>query len=427
MSNSKHSPPHKRTRKFSLNSGALFILFAGLFCLFIGIFAQINVLLIIAAIILSWPLIIITSILVIRLAIPAPQSDLGFTIVTSQIPEGSSCHFHIHRENIQMSKLPFFIPGIRTRLYLHFTSKNKRSFSLYLPVHLIRGYSSQKLERGEYQLTHYGYHFSDALNIASLEVYAQNILPSSITVFPLAMNVPQEKLSFAGGDIHQGGGLTHFGNDLSDQRKYHPGDDPRRINWKLYGHTEELFLRTKEKEPPPQGNLFIYVDSVIDQTIYKDPLTAMDQLARAAMHIIQRALSNGFNVFLYTPDSTVKPVKEDTVASLLAMLQPSYDKKPSFLLQRDHTPILLLTMPSQKGINSHLIPLFGNTLSPLSVYVVCEELHLPWKRISLKDVFLKPSFIHGIDEKKAQQLSRTCRKTLDDCLQQGARSAQLIP
>lgn len=49
-------------------------------------------------------------------------------------------------------------------------------------------------------------------------------------------------------------------DELLDSRKYNPGDDARRINWKQFGHSGELFLRVGEREPPPKARYLIVVD-----------------------------------------------------------------------------------------------------------------------------------------------------------------------
>jgi hypothetical protein len=51
-------------------------------------------------------------------------------------------------------------------------------------------------------------------------------------------------------------------------RPYTPGDDPRRINWKLYGHAGELFVREGEREPPPRSRLEILIDTQTDGGLY---------------------------------------------------------------------------------------------------------------------------------------------------------------
>jgi hypothetical protein len=57
-------------------------------------------------------------------------------------------------------------------------------------------------------------------------------------------------------------------DNLIDHRPYVPGDDPRRINWKLYGHGGGLFVREGEFEPPPQSNIIILIDTEYDPLLY---------------------------------------------------------------------------------------------------------------------------------------------------------------
>jgi hypothetical protein len=57
-------------------------------------------------------------------------------------------------------------------------------------------------------------------------------------------------------------------DDLIEHRPYVPGDDPRRINWKLYGHAGDLFVREGEPEPPPRSRLVILIDSQTDGGLY---------------------------------------------------------------------------------------------------------------------------------------------------------------
>jgi hypothetical protein len=47
-----------------------------------------------------------------------------------------------------------------------------------------------------------------------------------------------------------------------------PGDDPRRINWKLYSHGGELFVREGEREPPPHANIILLIDTQFDPPLY---------------------------------------------------------------------------------------------------------------------------------------------------------------
>jgi len=50
-------------------------------------------------------------------------------------------------------------------------------------------------------------------------------------------------------------------DELLETRRYVPGDDPRRLNWKLLAHAGELFLRLGEEAPPPRARLLAVLDT----------------------------------------------------------------------------------------------------------------------------------------------------------------------
>jgi len=82
---------------------------------------------------------------------------------------------------------------------------------------------------------------------------------------------------------------THYrkSDDLTDHRPYVPGDDPRRINWKLYGHAPlgEIFVRDGESEPPPHSRLLILIDTEADSSLYTsgEGRRAVDLLCETAL------------------------------------------------------------------------------------------------------------------------------------------------
>ena len=70
-------------------------------------------------------------------------------------------------------------------------------------------------------------------------------------------------------------------DDLIDHRPYVPGDDPRRINWKLYSHGGELFIRQGEREPPPHSNITILIDTQFD-LLYRTGIFARGYAGKSA-------------------------------------------------------------------------------------------------------------------------------------------------
>ena len=52
-------------------------------------------------------------------------------------------------------------------------------------------------------------------------------------------------------------------NELYESRPYFPGDDPRKIHWKLYAHTQTLSIKLGAFEPPPVKRLTVYIEEPV--------------------------------------------------------------------------------------------------------------------------------------------------------------------
>lgn len=52
-------------------------------------------------------------------------------------------------------------------------------------------------------------------------------------------------------------------SELYESRPYFPGDDPRKIHWKLYAHTNTLSIKLGAFEPPPVKRLMIYIEEPV--------------------------------------------------------------------------------------------------------------------------------------------------------------------
>ncbi|MDR2659094.1 MAG: DUF58 domain-containing protein [Spirochaetaceae bacterium] len=92
-------------------------------------------------------------------------------------------------------------------------------------------------------------------------------------------------------------------DDLTEQRPYIPGDDPRRINWKLYSHAGELFVRQEEREPPPHSQFILLIDTYADSNLYSADkgVAAVDALCSIALSLLIEKTASGTEVlFSYT-------------------------------------------------------------------------------------------------------------------------------
>jgi hypothetical protein len=83
-----------------------------------------------------------------------------------------------------------------------------------------------------------------------------------------------------------------------DHRPYVPGDDPRKINWKLYSHAGDLFVREGEPEPPPHSRLVILVDTQTDRRFYSPEAgrRGVDILCENALAIALEYTGRGMDI-----------------------------------------------------------------------------------------------------------------------------------
>jgi hypothetical protein len=105
-------------------------------------------------------------------------------------------------------------------------------------------------------------------------------------------------------------------DNLIDHRPYIPGDDPRRINWKLYGHGGGLFVREGEREPPPHSNIVIMADCEYDPSLYDraEARQGVDVLCENALAAAHACLELGMDVLIgYTGSG----VRDNSEVSLL--------------------------------------------------------------------------------------------------------------
>ena len=85
-------------------------------------------------------------------------------------------------------------------------------------------------------------------------------------------------------------------DDLTEQRPYVPGDDPRRINWKLYGHSGELFVREGEKRGEPLPEIAVVIDTL---TAKKNKRETADGLCSRALELTVAAARSASSVTVY--------------------------------------------------------------------------------------------------------------------------------
>jgi hypothetical protein len=150
-------------------------------------------------------------------------------------------------------------------------------------------------------------------------------------------------------------------NELINHRPYVPGDDPRRINWKLYSHVPsgELFVREGESEPPPCSRLLILIDTETDSSLYSvdEGRRAVDLLCESALASALEFSSGGMDVLIGYTGGGISGGGEEGALSVSARIDalaaalawPAAISRPAFsgdLPQApDETGVLIFALP----------------------------------------------------------------------------------
>ena len=218
----------------------------------------------------------------------------------------------------------FQLPGILVRCRLLLSTRDGRRVTHnFMPV------NKKTSQRETFQVDKRGAYFAPydeftILDILGFFCFTYRI-PAENTVRLLVSPHAADEIipvSAKGGQSCREGEALERTDELIDHRPYIPGDDPRRINWKLYSHGGELFIRQGEREPPPNSNLTILIDTQFD-TLYGKPAEsadAVDLLCENALAIIntigkERDVQIGFTG---QSEKTGKPLTKTELSFLLA-------------------------------------------------------------------------------------------------------------
>ncbi len=111
----------------------------------------------------------------------------------------------------------------------------------------------------------------------------------------------------------------HRTAELYESRSYFPGDDPRKIHWKLYAHTRSLAIRLGEYEPPPVKTVSIYIENpkVINQKEGELLTPFFDAFIGRISFFVMQLLANGFSCRVLLHDMLYPSTDSDSAAALL--------------------------------------------------------------------------------------------------------------
>ena len=174
------------------------------------------------------------------------------------------------------------IPGVRLLYASRLQWKETRTLYLSAPVSAPKNGPPGSVERpgrGIYRPGGARLIITDALGFFRFSVKAPESL--GLTVVPVVRGSQlTSRVSHREGDEPERSDRRIRTEELLEVRRYVPGDDVRRINWKQYARWEELFLRIGEEVPPvsQEVTLLLRATPSLEQLLPKDyALRALDR------------------------------------------------------------------------------------------------------------------------------------------------------
>jgi hypothetical protein len=225
----------------------------------------------------------------------------------------------------------FYLPGIAVRCRLLLAAKDVRRIQYDFNPHSKDSGSVPRLftaeKRGAYFSTGDEFAVFDILGffcfIYRLPVHDTG--NARLLVSPHAAAEPPTMSAHAGESMLPPEFSFQRTDNLTNHRPYIPGDDPRRINWKLYGHGGGLFVREGEYEPPPQSSLVILIDTEYDPLLYTaaEARKGIDLLCENALAAVFACTESGMDVLIGYSGGTIRgrnvsPLPAPGLAALLA-------------------------------------------------------------------------------------------------------------
>lgn len=207
------------------------------------------------------------------------------------------------------------IPGVRVLYAARWSWKELRSVELSCPLapraSEARG-SAGYADRGLYRPVGARILVTDALGFFRFSLEAPK--PASLTVAAQPKASPPARLvSYTEGEEPLRSDRRIRTEELLEVRRYVPGDDVRRINWKQYARWEELFLRIGEEVPPASQEVTLILratPSLAEVLPTTFALGALDRAVSILGNLAASFSSEGRSVRILLGDEPPRAVKD---------------------------------------------------------------------------------------------------------------------
>ncbi len=184
-----------------------------------------------------------------------------------------------------------------------------------------------------------------------------------LTVYPVLRSSPLAgmKLEVEGSDIQYSPKKKQSDN-LLEVRKYYPGDDVRKINWKVFARFRELYLRIGEQTSLPHAKLLFIIDPS-DSPLVPGKLrhAYIDLLVERAGSLLFSVLQSDVTIWLSVPGFpqpiTAGPENREELLTGLARIWWRRDCPPPVLPPQKNLHTFVFTSPGSRGLETLLLHL----------------------------------------------------------------------
>ncbi len=145
-----------------------------------------------------------------------------------------------------------------------------------------------------------------------------------------------------------------------EQRPYYPGDDPRRINWKLYSRFNELHVRIPEEQPVFSQDLHCYF--VLDMSCYPKRLreSVLSWASIYFLNQLKQLHQKGYRIITHIPcfigsQTDSLPLEQDYNIGQGILYHESSEERILHLLASYQRNIALVPINQQQGISNKFL------------------------------------------------------------------------
>ncbi|MGA2766676.1 MAG: DUF58 domain-containing protein [Spirochaetia bacterium] len=174
--------------------------------------------------------------------------------------------------------------------------------------------------RGTYRSSEAVLEVRDVLGFTANRI--RPVVSETLTVNPTVKTGQSWRILTEGDDPAATTSRRRRSEELLEVRKYYPGDDARRLNWKIFAHSGELFLRVGEETPPPQSRLLFVLDTTSNPLVPRQLADDyLDGLVDACASAMAALASERVEVLLCRPGAKdCRAFAEEGRTQLLAAL-----------------------------------------------------------------------------------------------------------